>query len=98
MSCKILKSEIRDQPPCESKKGKIYELNHLEKQICEHRLRTQFSICRHWILVLRSVMLSQDLYWLAPKPTSSCRRNIFIHQIMINYLLKRKYLPRFSLY
>jgi len=30
----------------------------------------QISISRrYWVLVLRSVMLSQDLYWLAPKPT-----------------------------
>ena len=55
----------------------------------------QFSICRHWILVLRSVGASQDLYWLTPKPTSFCRRSIHIREIIINYFLKRYFLPVF---
>ncbi len=30
---------------------------------------SQFAICRYWVLVFRSAMPSQDLYWLASMAT-----------------------------
>ena len=97
MSCKIPENELLDLPPCESKKSKIWAKppwkNKSVSKKCEHNLAYAGIGSYYWDL-----LFYLDLYWLAPKPTSSCRRSMFMYQIMINYLLKRKYLPRFSLY
>ena len=47
------------------------EISNLCKSIKYKKKSIEVLIShRYWVLVLRSIMLSQDLYWLAPKPTS----------------------------